>query len=219
MVTSSGKGLAKHYDKLMLVRGFLRANRVLALHVSSKWTPNVRLNLMYPIASVVSLDSTQTSAPGLLLTDDRESPLAKDFNFPSPGPDRRRLELISARNLQETPAGKMFLPFQRSVGDKSKIMKHNAHSEAMPVETQVAELCSAQSLLRMLNKSSLNFNSFYRRSKKILEDSERTSDPPRKAIKRETKGKTITEAERNHKDSREELTRIHDESQKLHQNL
>nr|GMD14893.1 ABC transporter G family member 11 [Ipomoea batatas] len=142
------------------------------------------------------------------------------------------------KNLKETPAESVS-SFKGSVEKQIQLMKHNAvdlsslenrvdvffkkaeyydkirsqHSDAMPVETQVAELCSAQSALKDAQQKLSKTQILLSEKQKILEDSDGRVTLLEEAIKEAEK--TITEAERTIKDSREELTRIHDERPKL----
>nr|GLL21813.1 uncharacterized protein LOC109157656 [Ipomoea trifida] len=142
------------------------------------------------------------------------------------------------KNLKETPAESVS-SFKGSVERQIELMKHNAvdlsslenrvdvffkkaeyydkirsqHLEAMPVETQVAELCSAQSALKDAQQKLSETQILLSEKQKILEDSDGRVILLEEAIKEAEK--TITEAERTIKDSREELTRIHDERPKL----
>nr|GLL27389.1 uncharacterized protein LOC109157656 [Ipomoea trifida] len=142
------------------------------------------------------------------------------------------------KNLKETPA-KSVSSFKGSVERQIQLMKHNAvdlsslenrvdvffkmteyydkirsqHSEAMPVETQVAELCSAQSSLKDAQQKLSETQILLSEKQKILEDSDGRVTLLEEAIKEAEK--TILEAERTIKDSREELTRIYDERPKL----
>ncbi|XP_031120210.1 uncharacterized protein LOC116023356 [Ipomoea triloba] len=142
------------------------------------------------------------------------------------------------KNLKETPAESVS-SFKGSVERQIQLLKHNAvdlsslenrvdvffkkaeyydkirsqHSEAMPVETQVAELCSAQSALKDAQQKLSKTQILLSEKQKILEDSDGRVTLLEEAIKEAEK--TITEAERTIKDSREELTRIHDERPKL----
>nr|GME05771.1 ABC transporter G family member 11 [Ipomoea batatas] len=101
------------------------------------------------------------------------------------------------KNLKETPA------------ESVSSFKGNA----MPVETQVAELCSAQSVLKDAQQKLSETQILLSEKQKILEDSDGRVTLLEEAIKEAEK--TITEAERTIKDSKEELTRIHDERPKL----
>nr|GLL16876.1 uncharacterized protein LOC105973838 [Ipomoea trifida] len=142
------------------------------------------------------------------------------------------------KNLKETPAESVS-SFKGSVERQIQLMKHNAvdlsslenrvdvffkkaeyydkirsqHSEAMPVETQVAALCSAQSALKDAQQKLSETQILLSEKQKILEDSDGRVTLLEEAIKEAEK--TITEAERTIKNSREELTRIHDERPKL----
>nr|GMC69269.1 ABC transporter G family member 11 [Ipomoea batatas] len=142
------------------------------------------------------------------------------------------------KNLKETPAESVS-SFKGSVEKQIQLMKHNAvdlsslenrvdvffkkaeyydkirsqHSDAMPVETQVAELCSVQSALKDAQQKLSETQILLSEKQKILEDSDGRVTLLEEAIKEAEK--IITEAERTIKDSREELTRIHDERPKL----
>nr|GLL31250.1 uncharacterized protein LOC105973838 [Ipomoea trifida] len=142
------------------------------------------------------------------------------------------------KNLKETPAESVS-SFKGSVERQIELMKHNAvdlsslenrvdvffkkaeyydkirsqHSEAMPVETQVAELCLAQSALKDAQQKLSETQILLSEKQKTLEDSDGRVTLLEEAIKEAEK--TITEAERTIKDSREELTRIYDERPKL----
>nr|GMD05986.1 ABC transporter G family member 11 [Ipomoea batatas] len=142
------------------------------------------------------------------------------------------------KNLKETPAESVY-SFKGNVERQIQLMKHNAvdlsslenrvdvffkkaeyydkirsqHSEAMPVETQVAELCLAQSALKDAQQKLSETQILLSEKQKTLEDSDGRVTLLEEAIKEAEK--TITEAERTIKDSREELTRIHDERPKL----
>nr|GLL39577.1 uncharacterized protein LOC109157656 [Ipomoea trifida] len=142
------------------------------------------------------------------------------------------------KNLKETPAESVS-SFKGSVERQIELMKHKAvdlsslenrvdvffkkaeyydkirsqHSEAMPVETQVAKLCSAQSALKDAQRKLSETQILLTEKQKTLEDSDGRVALLEEAIKEAEK--TITEAERTIKDSKEELTRIHDERPKL----
>nr|GMD23921.1 ABC transporter G family member 11 [Ipomoea batatas] len=140
--------------------------------------------------------------------------------------------------LKETPAENVS-SFKGSVERQIQLMKHNAvdlsslenrvdvffkkaedydkirsqHSEAMPVETQVMELCLAQNALKDAQQKLSETQTLLSEKQKILEDSDGRVTLLEEAIKEAEK--TIKEAEKTIKDSREELTRIHDERPKL----
>nr|GMD50541.1 uncharacterized protein LOC109157601 [Ipomoea batatas] len=140
--------------------------------------------------------------------------------------------------LKETPAESVS-SFKGSVERQIQLMKHNAvdlsslenrvdvffkkaedydkirskHLEAMPVETQVAELCLAQNALKDAQQKLSETQTLLSEKQKILEDSDGQVTLLEEAIKEVEK--TIKEAEKTIKDSREELTRIHDERPKL----
>nr|GME09574.1 uncharacterized protein LOC109157601 [Ipomoea batatas] len=142
--------------------------------------------------------------------------------------------------LKETPAESVS-SFKGSVERQIQLMKHNAvdlsslenrvdvffkkaedydkirskHSEAMPVETQVAKLCLAQSALKDAQQNLSETQTLLSEKQKILEDADGQVTLLEEAIKKAEK--TIKEAEKTIKDSREELTRIHDERPKLHE--
>nr|GLL29869.1 uncharacterized protein LOC109157656 [Ipomoea trifida] len=140
--------------------------------------------------------------------------------------------------LKETPVDSVS-SFKRSVGKQLQLMKHNGvdlsslenrvdvffkkaedndkvrseHSEAMPVETQVAELCLAQSALKDAQQKLFETQTLLSEKHKILEDSDEQVTLLEEAIKEAEK--TIKEAEKTINDSREELTKIRDERSKL----
>nr|GLL19524.1 uncharacterized protein LOC109157601 [Ipomoea trifida] len=114
--------------------------------------------------------------------------------------------------LKETPAESVS-SFKGSVERQIQLMKHNAHSEAMPVETQAAELCLAQSALKDAQQKLSETHTLLSEKQKILEDSDGQGTLLEEAIKEAEK--TIKEAEKTIKDSREELTRIYEERPKL----
>nr|GLL19872.1 uncharacterized protein LOC109157601 [Ipomoea trifida] len=140
--------------------------------------------------------------------------------------------------LKETPAESVS-SFKGSVERQLQLMKHNGadlsslenrvdvffkkaqdydkirskHSEAMPVETQVAELCLAQSALKDAQQKLSETQTLLSEKQKILEDSDGQVTLLEEAIKEAEK--TIKEAEKTIKDSREELTKIRHKRPKL----
>nr|GLL16931.1 uncharacterized protein LOC105964676 [Ipomoea trifida] len=140
--------------------------------------------------------------------------------------------------LKETPAESVS-SFKGSVEKQLQLMKHNGvdlsslenrvdiffkkakdydkvrskHSEVMPVETQVAELCLAQSALKDAQQKLSETQTLLSEKQKIPEDFDGQVTLLEEAIKEVEK--TIKEAEKTIKDSREGLTKIRDERSKL----